>query len=365
MTATQRKQRAVRPAEPARQHIAVIGAGMAGVACARTLVQAGHRVSLFDKSRGWGGRMATRQTEFGGFDHGAQYFTVRDPRFERALAIVPGLAQPWKPSTVRVLDRLGQTMVAAPAPKEVHWVATPGMSALVRAWGSPLGDGSLDAGVSLNTRVTRIERDALDARKWQLRAEGPEGAQQVEPGFDQVVLALPQPQALELLQASALAPRLQDQLAAVEVAPCWTLMLAFPQAMQPGLDGFGPRWNAARSEHHRIRWLARESSKPGRGPVERWTVQASPEWSAEHLEDDAGRVTSKLLRSFSEITGIRALPSHAVAHRWRYAHTRQALGMPFLADRRLGLALCGDWCLGHRVEDAFVSGLELALHLAA
>lgn len=361
------KTRASRPSQaaPVPQHIAVIGAGMAGVACARTLVQAGHRVSLFDRSGDYGGRMATHQTEFGCFDHGAQYFTVRDPRFELALATVPGLAQPWKPSTIRVLDPLGQTMVAAPAPRETHWVATPGMSSLVQAWGKPLADGSLTASVALNTRVARIERDALHSGRWQLRTEGLEGAQQVAGGFDRVVLAVPHPQALELLQSSQLAPELQQQVAKVEIAPCWTLMLAFPQAMQPGLDTFGPRWSAARSEHHRIRWLARESKKPGRGPVERWTVQASPEWSARHLEDDKERVAAKLLKGFTEITGIRATPSHAVAHRWRYAQTRQPLGQPYAADHRLGLALCGDWCLGNRVEDAFVSGLELALALAA
>jgi renalase len=142
-------------------------------------------------------------------------------------------------------------------------------------------------------------------------------------------------------------------------------MLAFPQAMQPGLDQFGPKWNAARSAHHRVRWLARESSKPGRGSIERWVVQASPEWSAEHLEDDAERVSAKLLKGFAEITGIRATPSHAVAHRWRYAQTLAPLGKPFLADAELGLALCGDWCLGHRIEDGFVSGLELGLHMSA
>ncbi|MCU0764322.1 MAG: FAD-dependent oxidoreductase, partial [Hydrogenophaga sp.] len=59
----------------APRHIAVIGGGMAGVVCARTLVQAGHRVTLLEKSRGFGGRMSTRRTEFGSFDHGAQYFT--------------------------------------------------------------------------------------------------------------------------------------------------------------------------------------------------------------------------------------------------------------------------------------------------
>jgi len=86
------------------QHFAVIGAGMAGVACARTLVQAGHRVTVFEKSRGAGGRMATRETEFGTFDHGTQYFTVRNPLFARALETVPGLCRPWSANAVRVLD---------------------------------------------------------------------------------------------------------------------------------------------------------------------------------------------------------------------------------------------------------------------
>ena len=55
----------------------------------------------------------------------------------------------------------------------------------------------------------------------------------------------------------------------MHVAPCWTLMVAFPQAMQPNFTTLGPQWNAARSTHHRVAWLARESSKPGRGAVER------------------------------------------------------------------------------------------------
>ena len=80
---------------------------------------------------------------------------------------------------------------------------------------------------------------------------------------------------------------------AVEVAPCWTMMVAFPNATQPNLH-IGPQWNAARSIHHRIAWLARESSKPGRGKVERWTVQASAAWSAEHITDTESRVKAKL-----------------------------------------------------------------------
>lgn len=343
---------------PAQRHIAVVGAGMAGVACARTLMQAGHRVTVFEKSRGPGGRMSTRSTEFGGFDHGTQYFTVRDTRFEKALATSPGLVRPWSANTVRILDEAGRVVAASLPPKEAHWVATPGMNALLKQWAQPL-----DAAGALmrETQVVRIERDKLHPERWQLQTEGPGASSLVYSGFDNVILAVPAPQAHALLLSSQQGKPLMPVLAGVAIAPCWTLMLAFPQAMQPTLPHLGPHWNAARSTHHRIAWLARESSKPGRSAIERWTVQASPDWSERHLEDDDERVKAKLLKAFTEVTGIRAQPSHAAVHRWRYAQTTEPLGQSHLWDAKLGIGACGDWCLGHRVEDAFVSGLEMAL----
>jgi hypothetical protein len=163
-----------------------------------------------------------------------------------------------------------------------------------------------------------------------------------------------------LLQASG-QTALAEPLKNVRVDPCWTLMLAYPQAVQPGLITLGPQWNAARSTHHRIAWMARESSKPGRERIERWTVQASAPWSAEHVNDTPDRIKGKLVKAFAEITGIRVTPAHAEVHRWLYAKTGQPLGQSFLWSQAQGIGLCGDWCLGHRVEDAFVSGLELAL----
>ena len=153
-------------------------------------------------------------------------------------------------------------------------------------------------------------------------------------------------------------------MAGATMAACWSLMLAFPQAVRPGLTTLGPQWNAARSTHHRIAWLARESSKPQRNSLERWTVQASPAWSEEHLEDNPTRVQDKLLKAFADVTGIRATPGFAQVRRWRYAQTIQALGQSHLWDADSNLGACGDWCLGHRLEDAFISGLEMALAVA-
>lgn len=361
------------------RHFAIVGAGMAGVVCARTLVQAGHRVTVLEKSIRAGGRSASVDSPFGSFDAGAQFFTVRTPRFASAIASSPGVCQRWHADALQMPAAEGgvdaaegedgapfaaeQASEAAPgAPqREAQWVASPAMQSLVAAWADPL----LHAGQLLTqTRVTRIEADGIAARGWQLRTEGPGGSQQVYAGFDAVLLAQPAAQAQALLTASALGGALSEALGSVTMAPCWTLMLAYPQALRQPAGAWGPPWHAARSAHQRIAWLARESSKPGRNAIERWTVQAAADWSARHLEDDAARVQAKLLKAFAELSGIRAAPAHADTRRWRYAQTTRPLGQSHLWDADRGLGVCGDWCLGRRLEDAFVSGLELALAVA-
>ena len=344
------------PPQRARR-IAVVGAGIAGLACARTLAQAGHDVTVFEQDQDVGGRMASLGTPFGSFDHGTQYFTVRDERFARVLKLHPGLCKPWSAHAVRVLDPLGRVAEAPMRRPEAHWVPVPDMAALPRAWAEPL---QAQGRLRLGSPVQRIERDqgAQATASWRLLCEAREGRGE-HGGFDAVMLALPASQAAELLRASKLAPGFAERIDQVRVAPCWSLMLAFPNAQQVG--HLGPQWNAASSSHHRIAWLSRESSKPGREPIERWTVQASAAWSEEHLEDDEQRVAGKLLKGFAEVTGIRAEPGDAQVYRWRHAKTHVPLGQSHLLDSQLGLGLCGDWCLGHRVEDAFISGLELAL----
>ena len=346
-----------RPPANDSNRIAVLGAGIAGLACARTLARAGRTVTVFEQEGHVGGRMASCETPFGTFDHGAQYFTVRDERFRQALATAPGASRAWSANAVRVLDPHGRVAEAALPSRERHFVGAPTMDAVARQWARPL----LDAGsIELRTHVTRIERDALDGLRWQLQTSGPEDSNHVYSGFDTVLLALPCAPAAALLRASSQSA-LSRAMEGVEVAPCWSLMLAFPNAVDPSLVTLGPQWNAALSTHHRIAWLARESSKPGRSTVERWTVQASPAWSQEHLDDDEPTVIAKLQKAFAEVTGIRAEPSFAQVFRWRNAKTLKPLGKSMLWDAGLGLGACGDWCLGHRAEDAFVSGLELAL----
>jgi predicted NAD/FAD-dependent oxidoreductase len=363
------------------KNIAIIGAGMAGVSAARTLLKAGHRVQIFEKSRGPSGRMSTRESSCGSFDHGVQYFTIRDPRFQKAITEVPGtseICRPWSTNAVRVLDEHGRVIEAPLPAREQHFVAVPGMNALVKHWIKPLEE--LEC-VHYNTEALRLESVASKTNPssamsmtWTVHARVGDQVQQMQ-HFDQVILAVPNPQCKALIEHSVREKLIHSELSSslmaiknqidlVVTEPCWTLMVGFPQASQPGLPHLGPQWNVAKSTHHRIAWLARESSKPGKSQIERWTVQAAPGWSSEHLEDDPERVKAKLLRAFSELTGIRAEPTHCVAHRWRYAKTKTPLGQPYLWTEDARVGTCGDWHLGHRVEDAFISGLSLALRLA-
>lgn len=337
-----------------KRRVAVIGAGIAGLAAARTLVQAGHAVEVFESQAAPGGRLIGEDSHYGTFDSGAQYFTVRDARLREALEATGAPCRRWSANAVRVLDSRGRVVEAALPSLESHWVATPHMGALAAHWAAPLGQA-----LHLGTAVTAIETDTLQPGRWQLRTQGAADSSAVHAGFDAVLLALPPSVARPLIESAA--PSLHARLADVRIAPCWSLQIAFPQASQPDLPHLGPQWNCARSTHHRVAWLARESSKPGRGRIERWTVQGSAEWSREHLNDDASRVQAKLLRAFAEITGIRVTPAWGQARLWTEAKTEAPLGQSHLWDAKASLGLAGDWCLGHRVEDAFVSGLELAL----
>ncbi len=299
--------------------IAVIGAGLAGLACATRLAGAGHAVALFDKGRGPGGRMATRRmaTPAGeaSFDHGAQYFTVRDARFGAAVADwqARGLAAPW------------------PAAGPQAWVGTPAMNAPVKHLASRL-DVQWSA---------QVEALSGGAGRWRLHGTGIGDAV-----FDAAIIAVPAEQAAPLLAPwdAAMAAR----ATATASLPCWTAMAAFADAVPGAPDCL--------RERGIVGWAARNSAKPGRGGPESWVIQATPDWSRAHLEEAADAVLRLLLAAFADVPGV-PLPDllAATAHRWRYAASG-ASGEGHLWNPALGLGACGDWLLGPRVECAFLSG---------
>ncbi len=303
--------------------IAIVGAGMAGLACAAKLAQAGHAATLFDKARGPGGRMSTRRMDTSrgeaAFDHGAQYFTARDPAFTAQVArwADAGVVARW------------------PAAGEEAWVGVPAMNAPLRAM----------AAAHEVRWSTRIEALSRVENRWRLVGEGADLGL-----YHALLIALPAEQEAALLRPVDIA--MAASADAAPSSPCWTVMAAFETRL--------PLEQDVLRGAEIIGWAARDSAKPGRGGPESWVLQATPTWSQRHLEDEAERVTHALLQAFAQQQRI-ALPETliATAHRWRYARSGGA-GLGALWNPALNLGVCGDWLLGPRVECAWLSGTTLA-----
>ena len=329
-------------------HIAIIGAGLAGLTCARALQAQGHSVTVYEKSRAVSGRMSTRQNELGGFDHGAQYFTATSATFRKQVTSweKAGWVGSWKPR-LAVLEHGRTAAPSAAARRKPRWVAQPGM----RALGVQLAE-SLD--VRTGQTVRRIER-AGDG--WLLSIQSEMVPIDATAGpFDAVIVATPADQAEPLL--AEVAPAQSEQAGAAHLAPCWCLMLAFAESL--GLD-----YDAAWINESRLGWIAQDASKPGRRPGEHWIAQASAAWSTEHLEDAPERAKEKLLSAFHEATGTHVQPVFAAVQRWRYSQSLSPLAAECLWDPSLGIGACGDWFAGGlegmgRIENAWLSGNALA-----
>lgn len=323
--------------------IAIIGAGLAGLSAAATLKASGADVRLFDKGRGAGGRMSTRRAETPmgelRWDYGAQYFTARDAAFAGAIEdwVRAGVAAQWH-GDFRVIDAVGQP--AAPLKDVPRYVGAPSMNAILKY----MADAH---DVTWGRRVSRIERQSAHS---QLIFE--DGS--TEGPCEAVIVAVPAEQAVDLLDVPA--PEMAAAAANIISAPCWAAMLAFDAPTNIEFDG-------AKIASGPLAWIARNSAKPGRSGGETWVLHASPDWSRAHLEQDKDETIETLVAAFAELTGAKA-PVFASAHRWRYAQVEAPVGRVLWAPEA-GIGACGDWCLGGKIEAAWLSGKMLAEEILA
>lgn len=314
---------------------AVIGAGLAGIACARRLRAAGLEVQVFDAERRAGGRLATQDGPAAGFDHGAQYFTVSDAGFGQlvAQAAAAGCAARWMPRWPGG-EQEGRDL----------WVGAPRMAAL-GAW--------LAAGLDVraDSKIAALSRD--DGRRWVLLDEA---GRRRGSGFEVVVLAVPAPVAATLANGHT---RLAQRVAAVPMSPCWTVMATFGHPLAAPLDAL---WG----EDPVLPWFARNSSKPGRTGPDAWVLHAAADWSRQRLSAQPQAIQAALLARLAQRLGVPLPPvTAAAAHCWLHARVDVPLGEPCVADLQAGIGFCGDWCLDARVEAAFLSGDALGHRLAA
>lgn len=323
---------------PVIRRIAVVGSGLAGLTAALLLKEGNLEVTVFEKSRGPGGRMAAKRVPGGSADIGAQYFTVRNPAFLEFLRRHIGEENfgVWQAR----FGYQGKGGNWEPFPEEPRYVGIPRMTAITRGLSS-----------SLDVRArTRVERLIRSGQVWTIRdtdggTHGP---------FDTVIVTAPPAQAQDLFNNSQL-PVIAHALdeAADDMQPCWATAVYFEQPLVQPYEGM-------RCEDDVLNWIANNSSKPGREESGQWWVlHANPGWSRRNQDTPAEKVAEDMAQAFRRVTGCERRPENLVTHRWLYAKSSSTdqPGFRWLEDQRIGLA--GDWLSGGRVEGAFESARSL------
>lgn len=351
----------MRTAEDAALDVIVIGAGIAGLCAAGELARAGRRVLVLEKSRGIGGRMATRRLGDAVCDHGAQFFTVRGRAFGALVAAAheDAAVQTWCHGFVRD-GSLGED--AAPGDGHARWRGARGMTDLPKwlanellssdlAGRCDIRTGAQVAAVAVAGSHARVTLAQADGRPEELTARG-------------VVITAPVPQALDLMRAGGMIggtadvvrPEVRQQLETVAYDPCFALMLVLdrpslvpePGGIQFAADAAGP-----------IAWLA-DNRQKGISAVPAVTVHATGRFSREHFDaapDAVAEILIDAVRPWIDGDPATAILERSL-HRWKFALPTTILPEPVVAVAESPpVACCGDAFAGPRVEGAASSGL--------
>ena len=318
--------------------VCIVGAGIAGLSAARELRKAGKDVVILEKSRGVGGRSATRRVEGNRVDHGAQYFTVRDKRLDEQV-------KKWLESSELTVwshgfHSLNESGLRSPAAGHPRYVFPNGMSTFGKLLASSLN-------VRNECRVTSIKpfKDswlAISENDYEVYAR-------------QVIINTPAEQARALVNFAV--PELKKRLESVAMHPCFALILGFPKELAPKWKGIKVNIDSP------LAWIAHDSSKRLNPDHTVLTLHSTASFAKAHFESDAATVKQQLLNALSTIDVNFANPLFSDMQRWKYALASESLTESFL-NYQDSLFICGDWCGGRaNVEAAYLSGIETATAL--
>lgn len=324
--------------------IIIIGAGVAGLTLARELKQAGRNVLVLEKSRGLSGRSATRTTNGNRIDpvkvdHGAQYFTARDPRFQHQVNewLQQGHLKVWSHG----FHRLTEKGLEPPSNGNPRYVFPQGMNTIGKL---------LAEGVEIRTQ-TKVISVSKNGNTWLVSSETGEAF-----AANTVILNMPAEQCVALCQFDL--GKVREQLEHVVMEPCFALMI--------GVDlKFSPDWQGVLIEvPSSLSWIARDSSKRVAARETTLVVHSTPAFARAHFDEPLETVKTKLLADLNLQPSTFNLPPPlwTELHRWKYALASKFLDSPFVKYDS-SLYFCGDWCGGSRLEAAYLSGLSLAGHL--
>ena len=316
--------------------IAIIGAGLSGLTAAIILKDFAD-VTIFEKSRGVSGRLSTRREELYYFDHGAQYFTARTKPFQSFIQpmIDNGVLQRWDARYVK-FDNNKIINNKNWIQDEPRYVGVPTMNTMAKHL-------AVNLNINFNTKIICLTKEI----KWQLKSENSKYFED----FDWVISTAPAPQTVALLPQNFAN---YEKIKTLKMRPCFSLMLGFVEPLDLGFE-------AAHIINSDLSWLAVNSSKPGRPEPYMLMAHSSADYAEAHIDGNRDEVIKHLCHETSRIIGFDVdVAVSKIIHGWRYANNEKKQELPILLDTKLQISACGDWCVGGRVEGAFMSAHNLA-----
>ncbi|NRA46490.1 MAG: NAD(P)-binding protein [Oligoflexales bacterium] len=311
--------------------LAVIGAGVSACFFSYLQRKEAQKISLFEKSRGIGGRCSVRRhKDFGSFNLGAQFFTNKNPELKNHFKEISDCALIKKISGS--VGYFGESGEGIQAKEHERYIGNPSMNSFLKFW-------SMGVDIKLSTHVSELNKSG---DLWQIKTK--DG--QCFDGFDTCVLSIPSPQGICFWQQHSKIPFPETKM-----YPCLALMLI--------TDDMPIEWHNAFMKDPVLSWYASQSCEHGL----KWTVHANARWSAQHLGADAEWIQSEILSQLFKRLGHHPKLRYAQLHRWRYASSESSADRNFLWDSDSRLAYIGDWLAGGRVEGAMESAAALAAHL--
>jgi renalase len=322
--------------------VMIVGAGLCGLHAAARLKAAGRSVLVLEKSRGLGGRAATRRWNNLPVDHGAQFFTAKNPAFAEQVKRweKAGTCHEW----TRGFHRFAEGKLHDPA-EDSHprYACRAGMSSLGRALGEPLGD--------IIHREAKLIRLGVVNGLWQATLEDGRLVH-----ARSLLLTPPPPQSGALLADSA--PEVSAEIAQHRSLPCLAVGARFSRAELP--------WQGIQApDDALLTWIGHDTSKrPELHPdCTILMLHASPDFSTANASAPEAEVTAALLRLASEMTSRDwMVPTGVFLQRWRYALPAPggAPRGPAVYSTPAPLVVAGDWCAGGRIEGAWLTGRDAA-----
>lgn len=314
------------------KNVAIIGAGLSGTIVARALA-AKAKVTVFEKSRGVGGRMSTRRADDYQFDHGAPYFEANSPAFIETVANwqANGWVDAWH---CRKFHNHAITTTDV-------YVASPRMNSLAK---------HIAAGLEVVTQQ-RVANAQRVGEQWHLFGDEGEKLGQ----FDWLISSAPPEQAQTLLPSDL---GFYSRLAAVQMQPAFCLMLGFREPAELSFDVY-------QSHDPVVSRIVVNSAKPQREQGFTVVIEATAHWSEQNLEQTTEYVHEELLTRAEAILLQRLINAdYQSSHRWRYAVAAQSASQSIEGQSWLDSAACcavvGDWCFGSTIEDTTLGATALA-----